>query len=155
MSTQRKRLRPGTKVTSKGLDGVWEVEHSHRLTHPLAGPQNNFWYDLIQRDAAGNIAHLELGDHDQLTVLDSAATGTKLSPADAEALRQDDRATEALAKSKLFQAGRLKVRVSVDGDGVMFTTPEGGSCPDSSFSGATIPLELWREINRWLEQSEA
>jgi len=57
-------------------------------------------------------------------------------------------------KSKVFQKGRLKVRVSVVSDGIMLTTPAcTPTCPDDSFSGETIPLDVWREINQWLDET--
>jgi hypothetical protein len=56
-------------------------------------------------------------------------------------------------RSKLFERGRLRVRVSLTSSGVMFTTPAcTPSCPDDSFSGQAIPLDLWQEIVVWVEE---
>lgn len=56
-------------------------------------------------------------------------------------------------QSKLFEQGRLRVRVTLTSSGVMFTTPAcTPTCPDDSFSGQTIPLGLWQEIVAWVQE---
>lgn len=54
--------------------------------------------------------------------------------------------------SKVFEQDGLKVRVSIDDRIVMFTTPEGGSIPDTSFGGS-IPWGMWHAINNWITDS--
>jgi hypothetical protein len=61
-----------------------------------------------------------------------------------------------MIRSKVFESGKFKVRVTFMVDGVMLTTPSSSpSYQDDGFNGKTIPLDVWREINAWIdEQSE-